>query len=175
MKKYALPAIVGVLAFVAVGVAKADPMVGSQSAEVVQPWTIEAGGAWSTDHHSPWYGNLGLDYGFEKSKDANPVVPSIYLDDIFTTSGSSGNITDLGVAIRQDYRDSSSIVTPYVGVGVSGYYVSTSGADHSGLGAKAFGGVEFDSGWVLEANYSAREQWDGANLSTYGVDLGFRF
>jgi len=176
MKKFVLPVVLGVLAFVAVGVAKADPVVGTKSADVVQPWTIKAGAAWSTSSHSQTLAGVGVDYAFEKSAKAdNPVLPSIYLDDTFTTSHGSANIADLGVGIRQDFRGNNQSVTPYIGAGIGAYYASTSGANHTSFGAKVLGGVEFSGNWLLEANYTYRDKWNGANLDTYGVQVGVRF
>ena len=176
MKKLALPIAFGVLACMAVGVAKADPVVGSKTTDVDQPWTIKAGLEWSTSSNSPTLGIAGIDYAFEKSAESNnPVLPSIYFDDTFKTSGSSANIADLGVAVRQDYRSSGGSTVPYVGAGIGAYYASTSGSSHTDLGGKVFGGVEFAGNWLVEANYTPRVDWNGANLSTYGVEVGLRF
>ena len=176
MKKYALSVVLGALAFVAVGVANADPMVGSKSETVSQPFTVKVGGEWSTNSHSPTLGVAGIDYAFEKSGAGdNPVIPSVYVDDTFKTSGASANVADLGIAIRQDYRQNNGTVTPYIGIGCGGYYASTSSTNHTGFGGKVFGGIELSSSWIVEANYTFREEWNGANLDTYGVEVGLRF
>jgi len=79
MKNFALPIAFGVLACLAAGVAKADPVVGSKTTDVVQPWTIKAGVEWSTSSGSPTLGIVGVDYAFEKTAASNnPVLPSIY-------------------------------------------------------------------------------------------------
>ena len=176
MKKFALPLVIGVLALSVIGAAKADPVVGSKTTDVVQPWTIKAGVEWSTDSHSPTLGIVGVDYGFEKTAASNnPVIPSIYVDDTFKTSGSSANIADAGIAIRQDFRQNGGSTTPYVGAGVGAYYASGGGSNHTNIGGKVFGGVEFSGSWLVEANYTPRADWNGAHLSTYGIEVGLRF
>jgi len=176
MKKLALPLIIGALAIGSIGLAQADPVAGSSTTQVVQRWTVEVGPSWSTNSHSATNGEVIVDYAFEKSAaNSNPVIPSIYLDDVFTTSGKSSSITDLGVAVRQDYRSSGSSITPYAGIGVSAFYLSAGSANTTGISGKVFGGVEFSSSWLLEIHYAPRTDYHGVDLSGYGVDVGYRF
>jgi len=188
MKTFALPIVIGVLAIAAFGVAKADPVAGSSTTQATHPWTITAGGEWSTNSHSSTLGIVGVDYAFEKSAaNSNPILPSIYLDDNFTTNGRSANVVDLGVAVRQDYRQPGSSITPYIGIGVGGYYLDVSSQttgtppvtspsyNTTQIGGKVFGGVEFASNWLVEANYTLRQSYKGTDYDSYGVALGYRF
>ncbi len=83
-----------------------------------------------------------------------------------------------GLEYRQDFADPTKSITPYIGFGV-GYYAGhlhdLQNENFDKLGGKAFFGLQFRGGTLLELQYNHLGKQYDRDLSRFGLSLGYRF